>query len=69
MIAGDELSLEMGGRWQRFPLKGFRDRGIYELIEGSDAQQRFDLWFTGDTLRGEWILAESGGSWVLSPAT
>ena len=71
IITRDELSLEMDGKWRRWPLRSgaLPDRGIYELIEGSDAQERFDLWFTGDTLRGEWILEKSGGSWSFSAAT
>jgi len=56
------------------PLKRatFEERGTYELIEGSDAQRRFDLWFTGKALDGEWILRkvvadEEHRSWSLEP--
>jgi bifunctional non-homologous end joining protein LigD len=47
------------------------DIGSYELIDGSYARRRFDLWFTGNTLSGEWILEklgdESHRSWALTP--
>jgi bifunctional non-homologous end joining protein LigD len=47
------------------------DIGSYELIDGSYQRRRFDLWFTGNTLSGEWILAklgdESHRSWTLTP--
>lgn len=57
--------------------KEWRDRvsiadiGSYELIDGSYARRRFDLWFTGNTLSGEWILEKPGDeshrSWTLTP--
>ena len=47
------------------------DIGAYELIDGSYQRRRFDLFFTGETLRGEWLLektsAEGHRSWVLVP--
>jgi bifunctional non-homologous end joining protein LigD len=47
------------------------DIGSYELIDGSYQRRRFDLWFTGNTLSGEWILEklgdESHRSWTLTP--
>jgi bifunctional non-homologous end joining protein LigD len=47
------------------------DIGSYELIDGSYQRRRFDLWFTGNTLSGEWILEklgdESHRSWKLTP--
>lgn len=49
------------------------DIGSYELIDGSYQRRRFDLWFTGNTLSGEWIMEkigdESHRSWMLKPAT
>jgi hypothetical protein len=50
------------------------DIGSYELIEGSYQQRRFDLWFTGHVLDGEWVLekidaGEEHRSWALSPAS
>jgi bifunctional non-homologous end joining protein LigD len=49
------------------------DIGSYELIDGSYQRRRFDLWFTGNTLSGEWILEKGGDeshrSWMLKPAT
>src|SRR5207237_78878 len=52
------IALPAGDFSTAAPLKGatFEERGTYELIEGSDAQRRFDLWFTGKALDGEWIL-------------
>jgi bifunctional non-homologous end joining protein LigD len=48
------------------------DIGSYELIDGSYQRRRFDLWFTGHTLSGEWILEklgdESHRSWSLTPS-
>jgi bifunctional non-homologous end joining protein LigD len=48
------------------------DIGSYELIDGSYQRRRFDLWFTGTTLSGEWILEKAGDeshrSWTLTPA-
>lgn len=49
------------------------DSGAYEVIEGSYQRGRFDLWFNGRTLGGEWVLekvtAEEGHrSWRLQPA-
>jgi hypothetical protein len=41
------------------------------LIDGSYQRRRFDLWFTGNTLSGEWILEKLGDdshkSWKLTP--
>lgn len=62
---------EVPARW-----KGkmtIEDAGAYELIDGSYAMQRFDLFFTGKVMQGEWTLevVEPGPehrSWVLSPA-
>ena len=49
------------------------DTGAYEIIEGSYQQHRFDLWFTGTTLNGEWVLqkideGDEHRSWELRPA-
>jgi bifunctional non-homologous end joining protein LigD len=49
-----------------------QDAGAYELIEGSSERRRFDLWFTGKVLSGEWILEKNNPepahrSWRLSP--
>lgn len=49
------------------------DVGAYEIIDGSLGRQRLDLYFTGKTLRGEWVLEkieESARhrSWSFSPA-
>lgn len=48
------------------------DTGAYELIEGSYAARRFDLWFTGNVMAGEWILEKvdpspQHRSWALAP--
>ena len=48
------------------------DSGAYEVIEGSYQRERFDLWFAGNVLAGEWTLekAEPGRehkSWRLVP--
>ena len=47
------------------------DIGAYELIDGSDQRRRFDLYFTGKTLRGEWVLEKTTGrehrSWRFAP--
>jgi bifunctional non-homologous end joining protein LigD len=110
--AGDELWLEMRGKFKRWILRPDRravqnagpmliampagefdvdpsyyagevpsewrkrvtleDSGSYELIDGSYARRRFDLWFTGKTLAGEWVLEKAGDdshrSWTLAPA-
>jgi bifunctional non-homologous end joining protein LigD len=48
------------------------DIGSYELIDGSYQRRRFDLWFTGNVLSGEWILEKAGDeshrSWTLTPS-
>jgi bifunctional non-homologous end joining protein LigD len=43
------------------------DSGAYEIIEGSYQRNRFDLWFSGATMRGHWTLekAGEGRSWRL----
>jgi bifunctional non-homologous end joining protein LigD len=48
------------------------DSGSYEIIEGSWERMRFDLWFTGAVLNGEWTLekieaAKEHRSWRLQP--
>ncbi|PYQ59374.1 MAG: hypothetical protein DMF58_11790 [Acidobacteria bacterium] len=47
------------------------DIGAYELIDGSDQRRRFDLYFSGKTLTGEWLLEKAGGeghrSWRFIP--
>jgi hypothetical protein len=49
------------------------DVGAYELIEGSYARRRFDLYFTGKLMAGEWLLEkttddEQHRSWRLEAA-
>jgi bifunctional non-homologous end joining protein LigD len=49
------------------------DSGAYEVIEGSWARRRFDLWFTGKVLAGRWLLekieaGEQHRSWRLTPS-
>ena len=36
------------------------DIGAYELVDGSDERRRFDLFFSGKTLQGEWLLEKLG---------
>jgi bifunctional non-homologous end joining protein LigD len=45
------------------------DIGAYEVVEGSYARRRFDLWFSGKTLRGEWLLEKekTGERWSFRP--
>jgi bifunctional DNA-binding transcriptional regulator/antitoxin component of YhaV-PrlF toxin-antitoxin module len=50
------------------------DSGAYEVIEGSYASQRFDLWFTGRVMNGEWTLEKiekspAHRSWRLAPVS
>jgi bifunctional non-homologous end joining protein LigD len=105
---GDELWLEMHGKFKRWILRPDReggpqliampagdfkvdpayyrgevpvpwrhrikleDLGAYELIDGSYQRRRFDLFFSGKTLQGEWLLEklgdESHRSWRFVPA-
>ena len=49
------------------------DVGTYELIDGSLKTERMDIWFTGQTLTGEWLLEKvekksRHTSWSLAPA-
>ena len=49
------------------------DIGIYEVIEGSQEQRRFELFFTGRVLSGRWLLQKnsddpSSRSWLFRPA-
>jgi bifunctional non-homologous end joining protein LigD len=70
MPAGD---FPIARAWYRGEVpKAWKDRvtieeaGAYELIEGSYASHRFDLWFNGKVLSGEWILEKAGTtSWRL----
>jgi len=64
-ISGRQLWLERD-HWILRESIHFEERGIYELIEKS--AQRFDLWFSGRALRGEWILQEIGNEWSLTPS-
>jgi len=58
-----ELRLEVGGIFKiRDTLE---DRGTYEIIEYDDA--RYDLWFSGATMQGRWLLQKRNGSWSLTP--
>jgi len=47
------------------------DAGAYEVIEGSYQRRRFDLWFNGKVLTGEWLLEKISDddhkSWLLKP--
>ncbi|HJT17531.1 MAG TPA: non-homologous end-joining DNA ligase [Thermoanaerobaculia bacterium] len=47
------------------------DIGAYELIDGSYPRRHFDLFFSGKTLQGEWLLEklgdESHRSWSFKP--
>jgi bifunctional non-homologous end joining protein LigD len=62
---------EVPGEWRgRTTLE---DSGSYEIIEGSYQRRRFDVWFNGQVLGGEWILEktsddETHKSWRLAPA-
>ena len=45
-----------------------QDIGAYEIIEGSERLQRFELWFSGKTMAGAWSLQKiSESAWRLSP--
>ncbi|HSP34004.1 MAG TPA: hypothetical protein VLU46_06815, partial [Thermoanaerobaculia bacterium] len=109
-VAGDELWLDMRGKFKRWILRPDRERrkrliampagdfaidpayfrgevpaawkkririediGAYEVIEGSYQQRRFELWFSGRTLAGEWELrkieeSEGHRSWQLEPVS
>ena len=62
---------EVPAAWKR--RVAIEDSGAYEVIEGSYQQNRFDLWFNGHVLKGEWILEkasedESRKSWGLHAA-
>jgi bifunctional non-homologous end joining protein LigD len=58
-----ELRLEVGGIFKiRDKLE---DRGTYEIIDYDDA--RYDLWFSGATMQGRWLLEKAGPSWSLTP--
>lgn len=95
---GDELWLEMRGKFKRWILRPDReggpqliampagdfkvdpayyrgevpspwrnritleDLGAYELIDGSYQRRHFDLFFSGKTLQGEWLLEKLGDS-------
>jgi bifunctional non-homologous end joining protein LigD len=61
---------EVPAEWQK--RVKIEDVGTYELIEGSYARKRFDLYFTGHVLVDEWILEkvtddEQHRSWTLAP--
>ena len=47
------------------------DIGSYEVVDGSYQRGRFNLYFTGKTLAGEWLLEKAGDdshrSWHLTP--
>ena len=45
------------------------DLGAYEIIEGSFARRRFDLFFTGRKLQGEWLLEKVSTKWSFRPAS
>ena len=61
---------EVPAQWRK--RTKIEDIGTYELIEGSYRLRRFDLFFTGSTLKGEWTLAKINvdpkhKSWMLRP--
>jgi bifunctional non-homologous end joining protein LigD len=96
---GDEIWLEMRGKFKRWILRpdreggrrliavpagefkiddayyrgeaDVRDSGAYEVIDGSYQRNRFDLFFSGKTLEGEWVLEKLGDerhqSWSFTP--
>jgi hypothetical protein len=50
------------------------DSGAYEIVEGSFARKRFELWFSGAVMNGAWRLEkieQSGAhrSWRLVPVS
>ena len=64
--------------YERVVPKEWRDRvsiedtGAYEIIEGSYAARRFELWFSGTVMAGQWILQKVEDdarhrSWSLAP--
>jgi bifunctional non-homologous end joining protein LigD len=61
----NELRLEVGGTFRvRDPIE---DSGTYEIIAYDD--DRYDLWFSGETMRGPWRLEKTSGSWSLVPTS
>ena len=53
---GAEVPKEWKGRVE------IADSGAYEVIEGSYASQRFDFWFSGRVMNGEWTLEKADKS-------
>jgi bifunctional non-homologous end joining protein LigD len=60
---------EVPARWKGRTT--IEDAGAYEIIEGSFARERFELWFSGRVLSGAWTLEKAPGaehkSWRLEP--
>lgn len=46
-----------------------RDSGTYELVEGSFRRGYLHLYFSGDSLRRDYVLARNGSAWALSKGT
>jgi bifunctional non-homologous end joining protein LigD len=58
-----ELQLEVGGT---FSIRDrVEDRGTYEIVEYDD--RRYLLWFSGETMRGPWLLEQAERRWSLAP--
>jgi bifunctional non-homologous end joining protein LigD len=67
-IAKPAGNLAIDPAWYRDEIPSMvEDRGAYEIIEGSFERGRFELWFSGQTMRGAWTLEKGARGWRLRP--
>jgi bifunctional non-homologous end joining protein LigD len=59
-----ELRLEVGGTFN--VRNRIEDSGTYEIVEYDE--RRYLLWFSGETMRGPWLLEKANRRWSLAPA-
>jgi len=66
VISAEELPIDPA--YFRGKVRGLKDTGAYEIIEGAWTRGRFSLWFSGKVLRGAWTLERKGRDWILRQA-
>jgi hypothetical protein len=62
----DKRELEIDPKYYKGEMP-VEDTGAYEVIEGSLKRGCLRLWFSGNKMKGEWLLEKTDNRWTISP--